>query len=325
MSTPQGGTSRGLVVALGVFVLLTLSLAVTTYLGYSGQAAQAQAFADERASLRELVVQEQNAVARVVKDNATLREQVKALEAAREARPIEAMPDINGDFPGGKKVEAGKTLTWRPDDALAAMPLPASRKVKLGQTIKVGNLEVTPTRVERKVVEVFVKGFDKPEPCLNESLVLHLKLKNLSKEHAFVPLEDSFDRLWTGTKVVNVLPLDSLPLTVLQVGNTNFYGGPARWMPMRGPKALERFHPEWVAGRPAPNEVKPLRPGDTQDTFTCTDGQNEKIVPAALAHKGELLWRVHLRQGPVAIEGRDAPVPSTTIIGVPFTAADVAN
>jgi hypothetical protein len=247
-----------------------------------------------------------------------------ALPAASRsvANPIEAMPDINGEYPGGKKA-GGKVLTWKADDGLAMAPLPASRKVKLGETITVGNLEVTPTKVERKVVRVFVKGYEKSEPCLNESLVLHLKLKNLSKEYAFVPLEDSFDRLWTGSKVANVPPLDALPLTVLQVGTNNFYGGPARWLPKRMPKALEKFHREWLDGRPGIGDVEPLQPGETQDTFTCTDGQKDNIVPTAMAYKGELFWRVHLRQGPVDVKGREAPVPSTTIIGVPFTTADV--
>jgi hypothetical protein len=248
------------------------------------------------------------------------------IEAVRNAvgNPIQLMPDINGDWPGAKKAGA-KALSWKATDDLVVAALPGDRKVKLGETLVVGNLEVIPTKVERKKVGVFVRGFEKPEPCEFESLVLHFKFKNLSKEYAFVPLEDSFDRHWTGAKVENVPPLDAMPLTVLQVGSSNYFGGPADWLPRIPPKKLSNRHREWVEGRPGPNEVKQLQPGATQETFTCTDGQKKEIVPAALGYKGEIVWRVHLRQGPVEVKDRDQLIPSTTVVGVYFAAADIAK
>jgi phage FluMu protein Com len=243
------------------------------------------------------------------------------------SNPTDNMPDINGDYPGGKKVGPnGKPLSWKATDDMNAIALPSSHKVKLGDTIVVGNLEVTPTVVERKRVNVFVLGYPTPAPCLSDSLVLHLKLKNLSTEYAFVPLEDSFDRTWTGGKIPNMPPLDAMPLTVLQAGSASFVGGPAGWRPRVVSLAMEKkLERAWMEGRPSPKDVKPLLPGETQTTFTATNGQKETIITTLLAHKGDFFWRVHLRQGPIPIKGRDEPVPSTTVVGVSFAAKDVKN
>src|SRR6185437_6270367 len=179
---------------------------------------------------------------------------------------FQMMPD-EGDNPG---IQKGKQVSrWIYEPKVATQPLPAELVTSLAdsakvQPIRIGDLQVTPKRVKRQRVKVFVQNHDKPEPCTGDSLVLYLALKNLSSDHAFAPLDNYFDRYWKqGT---DQLP----PFTQLEVGSkTRFYGGPAIWYP-RGDTRHER---QWVEGRKA---VDPelLQPGEEKEFFVCTDGED---------------------------------------------------
>ena len=249
------------------------------------------------------------------------------IEAVRNSQvnTLESMPDVNGDAPGAKKNEK-RVLTWKADDTLALAPLSPNRKARLVETLVCENLEIKPIRVEQKVVGVYVEGYPNPEPCLHESLVLYFALRNLSTEYAFVPMENSFDRYWTGGKVTDsrLAPLDAYPLTVFQVGATNYFGGPAKWFPWRRTGKLAQERREWIEGR-TNHDITPLEPGEKMETFICTDGgeKGKSIVPTAMAHKGDLVWRVQFRQGPIDIKGRAAPVPTTTVVGISFAPSEV--
>jgi hypothetical protein len=246
-----------------------------------------------------------------------------AIEATRRPPNIfEQMPDVEGDTPGVRKEKAKTEAVLRGftrERALA--PLPAGLHVPLGQTLTLGALEVTPVRVERRRVKVFVEGFAKPEPCAHDSLVLYLRLRNVAEDYAFTPLDNYFDRHWAGK--------GSPPLTVLQAGPANFFGGPAKWYPLSRPK--RDWSPrEWVEGRP---NVDPdgLRPGEEKETFVCTDGQDARAALHLFGtdadgkqvkgpYRGALLWRVQLRRGLIAYKNRR--LPAAAVVGVEFTEKD---
>ncbi len=235
---------------------------------------------------------------------------------------FEMMPD-EGDNPG---VQKGKKVSrvYHYDSKFATAPLPphliTALDKKRGESIRIGELQVTPTRVERQRVSVFVEGAERPEPCTGDSLVLYLSMKNLSSEYAFAPLDNYFDRYWKAG-------MDP-PLTQLQAGDHRFYGGPAKWLP-RGTKKERR---EWVQGR-KPFEPELLQPGEEKEFFVCTDGQDPRAVLTLFGenrgekvkepYHGTLFWRVRVRRGLMKIE--DKEYSTTAVIGVKFTDKDIQS
>lgn len=223
------------------------------------------------------------------------------------------MPDV-GDDPGvrrGKKV----SLTDRYKAELATLPLPSSLCTTLGKPLRIGDLQVTPNRVERMRVSVIVEN-SRPEPCTNDSLVLYLDLKNLSTDYAFAPLDNYFDRYWHPG--VDPIP----PLTLLEVGKKyRCYGGPAHWYP-RGDYSNPR---EWVEGRSDRAEL--LQPGEEKQMFVCTDGDDSKAAAVLFGeqsgqeYRGPFLWRVRVRRGLVRFQDKD--YSRTAVIGVRFTDSDI--
>jgi hypothetical protein len=188
--------------------------------------------------------------------------------------------------------------------------------VELGETLTLGDLEVTPTKVMRQQMRVTEGG--KPEPLPEDSLVLYLKIKNLASDYAFTPLDNYFDRNWKG--------VGPAPLTVLQAGDETFFGGPARWCSLIEYQNGKRR--EWLdaPGRKNVDRVG-LGPGESMETLVCTDGNDPKIAKFLFgkevngrrigAYHGPLLWRVHLRRGRIYRDGRQ--YPATAVIGVKFT------
>jgi hypothetical protein len=225
---------------------------------------------------------------------------------------FDKMPDV-GDDPGvrkGKRV----SLTDRYKPELATLPLPKILCTTLGQPLRVGDLQLTPNRVERKRVSVVVES-SKPEPCQHDSLVLYLDLKNLSTEYAFAPLDNYFDRYWRPG--MDMIP----PLTLLEVGDYRCYGGPAHWYP-RGDRTNRR---EWVKGRR--DQADLLQPGEEKEMFVCTDGGDDTAAAVLFGdqpgegYHGRLLWRVRVRRGLVRFQHKD--YSATAVIGVRFTDSDI--
>lgn len=227
---------------------------------------------------------------------------------------LEELPDIHGDRPGAKEGDEPGARVRFP--AVNKVELPPHLVVKLNDTLTVGDVAVTPTRVERKVVSIYTDGFEKPEPVRDKntleecpSLVLHLRVKNLSSQYAFAPLDAYFDRRHDeGVRE---------PWTFLEpVGSgVRFFGGPAVWRPEKVSKD-ERVRREWIAGRP---RILPyLEPGQEWETFICTDGSKD-LNDTIDRHKGLYRWRIHLRRGPVEVPGRSAPVPASAVVAVEFS------
>jgi hypothetical protein len=229
-------------------------------------------------------------------------------------RRFEMMPD-EGDKPGVQKEKQGNQIRlWRYDPKLPTLPLPENLCTTLGEPLRIGDLEVTPDRVERKRVKV-VAATTNPEPCLGDSLVLYLRMKNLSSEYAFAPLDNYFDRHWSG----GAQP----PFTLLEVGSKHrFHGGPADWHPLG-----DRNHfREWVEGRHDLPDL--LQPGEEKELFVCTDGNDTSATAvlfrgAKLAYRGSFLWRVRVRRGLVRFKNKD--YSATAVIGVRFTDQDITT
>ncbi len=226
---------------------------------------------------------------------------------------FDTMPDV-GDDPGvrrGKKV----SLTDRYKPELATLRLPESLCTTLGKPLRIGDLQVTPNRVERKRVFIIVESA-RPEPCPHDSLVLYLNLKNLSPDYAFAPLDNYFDRYWRPG--LDLIP----PLTLLEVGNKyRCYGGPAHWYP-RGDPANRR---EWVQGRRDQGDF--LQPGEEKEMFVCTDGDDAEAAAVLFGaesgegYHGSFLWRVRVRRGLVRFGNK--AYSATAVIGVRFNDSDI--
>lgn len=230
----------------------------------------------------------------------------------QQRKPFEMMPD-EGDKPG---VQKGKQVKmWKYESKLATLPLPDNLCTWLDkhQPLQVGDLQITPQRVERRRVRVIEAGRN-AEPCQGDSLVLYLELKNLSSEYAFAPLDNYFDRSWRSGS----LP----PLTLLEVGDKHrFYGGPADWCPRGDPKHRR----QWIEGRKDEPEV--LQPGEQKEMFVCTNGDDDRAVAVLFGkdgqtpYHGSFLWRVRLRRGLVHFD--DKTYPATAVIGVRFRDGDI--
>jgi hypothetical protein len=221
----------------------------------------------------------------------------------------EFLPDEEGDTPGARHL---KDLTDASKHKLVHHPLAAALRTRLAQPLGIGDLEITPLTVEWRRVSVHVQGYDKAEPCRGDSLVLGLRLRNRSPDVAFHPLDNYFTRKWREEK-----PNGPPPLTFLEVGTHRFFGGPAPWYP---PQVRKDQRAEWVADAHYERE---LLPGDTMETFVCTDGDDPNVAQALANYSGSLLWRVQVRRGLVEVRGRE--FSATAVVGVEFTAAEVTG
>jgi hypothetical protein len=225
--------------------------------------------------------------------------------------PLEVLPDIEGDKPGAARKEAGTQFQRVVPDA----PLPARMHVKLGQPIRIGDVEVLPQKIEaRKIVFGYEDTHLNPNPSQQEALVLTLTLRNVSRDIYFAPADAAFYRRWKeGAK--------TKPYTFLEVGPARFYGG-AVDRPTRGRR--DEFGPgpgpgEYVEGQE--NYDRVLDPGKEMTTSVCTDPENTRVLDAVHKYKGTMLWRVEVRRGLVQVGKRE--VPACAVVGVEFNRDDV--
>jgi hypothetical protein len=225
--------------------------------------------------------------------------------------PLELLPDQPGDNPGA--THKGPTVSERfPPDRR----LPARLHVPLGQTIDIGDLRVTPLKIEQRRVVFCSEGAGTtPEPSQDDALVLTLRLKNISRDVYFVPTDAAFSSRWKEGD-----PVTSRPYTFLEVGAKRFYGGPFRWKPRGQSEGYRDPDPrEYIQGQE--NDGKVLKPGQERLAVLCTDPEQQAIIAAVKRSSGRLVWRVQLRRGLVSTGDREVAVAA--VIGVDFRAADV--
>jgi S-adenosylmethionine hydrolase len=217
--------------------------------------------------------------------------------------PLELLPDREGDLKGANREKRASAVyeRVRPENNLSDR-----LKVELGQTIRLGDLEVTPQKVELRRVIFRQPGFA-PEPALDDSLVLHLLFRNVSQDVAFSPSDPFFDRSWKG------LSSGKKPYTFLAIGTHRLWGGPLPWKP--GRRIGEQ---ETIEGQ----RYRTLQPGEHLNTFVCTDPQDH-VEQLLERYRGDLVWRVQVRRGLVQVE--DHEYPATAVIGVRFKDSDIVR
>lgn len=219
--------------------------------------------------------------------------------------PLELIQDM-GDFQKTTKRVSAQVLKL----PSATLPLPSRLVTTLNQPITVGDLRVTPLKVEKKPVTAFSQrqGGGEPERITlrRDSLVLHLKLKNVSDGVEFIPTDPYFDRR----------PRDSAdkPFTALEIGGKFHHGGLIKYSAETG-----RVRREWVEGQELDDQQLP--PGKERATVVCTYPQDAVIEE--LKKAGRATWRVHVRRGLYPYRGKD--VPTTAVVGVAFDARDVVT
>lgn len=236
------------------------------------------------------------------------------MKTAGPMHPLEYIPDVDGDNPGAKRTK----IRFNHDKERTQEIVPAQLRTKIGVAIRVGELEVTPLAVEKATVAVLVSGFSKAEPCKEDSLILRLKLKNVSADQSFSPLDYYFNRKWK-EKSRNSYPP---PFTLVQFGTEkpekSFFGGPANWLPLALAGSKKSQSPrETVEDE---NLDKTLEPGEEMTAFLCTDG-DDSSTQAIYTYHGPMLWRLQVRRGLVPVGAKE--IPATAVIGVEFSTTDI--
>lgn len=236
----------------------------------------------------------------------------------RTPHPLEMLPDLGN--PPAKRVGQAPPPVLNLKSYVrfkADAALPPHLLTVVGQPIQVGDVEITPLSVEQKrLMFKWRTGQYKPELSEYESLVMALKLKNLSKDVEFRPLDLSFDHLWKETNGAA-----TLPYTYLEVNGRRFCG-PFRWLP-----SVQRNQPSQFAGSDEYVEgqedyMKLLQPGEELKTVIVTD-PNDQIAATLRNYPGKLLWRVQVRRGLVNYKDRDISV--TGVIGVQFDKDEIVK
>ncbi|MBI1913599.1 MAG: hypothetical protein HYS12_02410 [Planctomycetes bacterium] len=221
----------------------------------------------------------------------------------QQPHPLEFLPDLEGDNPAGKRPKSTLLHVPRPGPN---EDLPPQLRATLGQTLQVGDLEVEPLRVERGRLEISSTPMGKTQETEHEALKLWLRLKNVSRDLTFCPLDRYFTRKYDPSR-------DRPPYTQLIVGGRHFYGGPGDWADSR--QANTTGNNEFVKGQEA--YERPLKPGQEVKTFVCTDPENKELAQTLAAQPGgKREWRVQLRRGVVEVKGRR--IPASCVIGVEF-------
>jgi len=225
--------------------------------------------------------------------------------------PMEFLRDT-GENPPAKRGTGSVQETISPETNL-----PPRLQVALGQQLRVGDLEIQPQKVERRKITIGSENSRVlPQVTANDALVLTLRLHNVSQDVFFTPTDPIFDRQWKGEFGSN------RPYTLLEMGNSRFFGGPIKWRPRTNPGQFRGDDPrEYVKGQEHDNQI--LKPGEERISIFCTDPANREILQALKGHQGPMIWRVHLRRGLVQVSDRE--VSATAVIGVLFNKKDIIN
>jgi len=260
----------------------------------------------------------------------------------QSTHPLEYVPDVTPEYPRGSDK---KSVKMPPPD----QELPDKLKVHLGNTLAIGDLEVTPERIEYRKIAAYQKLTGKA-PTVEASprcLVLTMRVKNTSTDVWFRPTDGYFDRMFKSDSKDYPRELDRKnirdntprlyvtvngkredaskeqhPYDFIDVGNKRYYGGcilhPVdhdKFNPL--PVGLER---EYMDGQE--NDIKPLNPGEERRLVFAAYPKNG-VASEATNHKGPMTWRVLLRRGLVNYKGKDLSV--CAVIGVEFNASDIIS
>ena len=230
---------------------------------------------------------------------------VKYSNAVSE-HPLEQIPDLLGEFQ--QKQSKGTPQTRNVPLPPPDQDLPAKLTTTLGKPLRIGDIEVTPLSIEYRPWTAFTKVKNRPEPkkvAIKDTLVLHVRLRNVSSDLTFYPTDPYFDRNPKG-------PNDK-PYDLVDVGGRKYFGGLIEYVTETG--NTERT---WLRGQEA--DDKPLGPGESRETVLLTRPR-DGVFDAVRKANAPAVWRVQVRRGLVPYHGTE--VPASAVVGVAFTAADV--
>lgn len=223
--------------------------------------------------------------------------------------PLQELPDI-GENPGVQKMSPESSIYRRvaPETAL-----PDSLKVRLGDSLRLGDLEVTPRSVSLRRIK-YKTGNYEPEDSARETLVMDLSLKNLSTEYAFHPTDPYFERRWQPKKG------SSKPYMFLEFDRHQVFGGALEWRPPSANRSGRFAEPrERIMGQ---KHDTLLKPGQSMETMVCLDPETG-IANELATYKGTLTWRVQLRRGVVSLPTKR--VAASAVIGVVFDSGQIGG
>jgi hypothetical protein len=232
-------------------------------------------------------------------------------ESRRVVEPLEVIPDVYKQF---KDAAPGKSVSLKGMPAVDAR-LPPQLITRLGGTVTVGALAVTPVAIEQRTnLPYFVQPAGKAaieRKFDGQCLVLRLRVKNVSAEQQFCPNDPAYDREGTNTA--------ARPYTFVDANSRKFFGGVRPWPFAKG------IEMEYFQGRE--NDRVPLKPGEERETFVTSlaDTPRDNIL-ATVAKTDEAkpaLWRVQLCRGEVVSPKDGKSYSVCTVVGVQFTGKDV--
>ncbi len=234
---------------------------------------------------------------------------------------FKSIADIYGQY---ERADRKKVAMVEGMPALDA-EVPEELRVKLGQPITLGQLEITPTKVEHRSVLRFRQEKGKEAVATKETpnpvYILRMKLKNVSNDVYFHPNDPAFNRRRSAN------PGAISPYNAIIVDGTYYPGGPFEW-----PLSNRNLEREFIQGQQADAQL--LRPKEERETVICSDfDPSQKLEPAIRKHRSDagtsgkpILWRVQLRTGlqtePNA-KGEEKDIPITSVFAVEFMAQDV--
>ena len=201
------------------------------------------------------------------------------LWTGRSSRPTES-PAANVSQPEVESVP--KIVASSSEEVLP--PLPAENVASLGKATRIGSLEVTPLRIVSTRLDL-VRSISPVKRRREQaaSLVLRLRLKNISRQNAFAPLELRFLREQTSG-------LDRSAIATSAGQSINLF-----------PLAVDS---EWVIRG---QEITVLKPGQSVVTLIASEpGVADRLTD-------EMIWRVRLRIGTYR----------TDVLGVRFKKKDI--
>lgn len=156
--------------------------------------------------------------------------------------------------------------------------MPPGHSLKIGQTQRYGNLEITPMRVTRGKAK-FAEFSDDGEDGSPVVLKLWLKIKNVSKNQSFRPF--GRDLVYGNTEKESGSRIQRANIFVCQSDEKKKDGRLV--FVYFNPDPRDRFKGQQID--------RELGPGDEYETFIASNDEGlEKL-------KGDLIWRVHVRKG----------------------------
>jgi len=230
----------------------------------------------------------------------------------KEPHILESIPDqgLYEDFLDGRRHEVIQSLDKAGEKTSNTKIIPSNVPIdheipalKLGETRRVGQLEITPQSITKQSLRYALRG-GKTDVAGEESLVLKLQVKNVGSA-IFRPDDETFNRAFVNDSKSPVY-------TYLEIGSDRFYGAIS----------------DPIHERLSFPVCDSLLPGETGNIsiVALRSGDGKKQAVGALKPGEQYQWRVHLRRGKEEITlstGKKRSVWLTTVVPISFQSNEV--